>query len=115
MKLRNPWIDPRVFEVKPVDAEAYLVQHGWKRLEAVQPNMIPYACFCEGKDGPIVCVPQLDQARDYPQRIIELLTELALVEDRYAVDVLNELLQAKNLPETPNGHAKQRPAETPVA
>jgi hypothetical protein len=40
----------------------------------------------------LVRVPLLEQARDYPQRVIELITGLAHVEDWYAVEILNDIL-----------------------
>jgi hypothetical protein len=33
-----------------------------------------------------------EQARDYAQRVIELVTDSAMAEGRYAVNVLNEIL-----------------------
>jgi len=93
MKFRNPWIDPRVVEVRSKAAQAYLVQRGWRPLAADQPYLLPFAGPKAGKNPPIVRVPLREQARDYSQRVIELVTDLALAEGRYAVEVLNELLQ----------------------
>lgn len=93
MKFRNPWIDPRVREVRSKAAQAYLVQHGWKPSAADQPGMLPFAGPGVGKDPAIVRVPLREQARDYVQRVIELVTDLALAEGRYAVEVLDDLLQ----------------------
>ncbi len=93
MKFRNPWIDPRVVKVRSQAAQAYLLQHGWKRLPADQPSLLPFAGPKAGKNPPIVRVPLREQARDYSQRVIELVTDLALAEGRYAVEVLDEILQ----------------------
>jgi hypothetical protein len=93
MKFRNPWIDPRVAEVRSEAAQAYLVQHGWTPLPASQPYLLPFAGPKAGKNPPIVTVPLRERARDYSQRVIELVTDLALAEGRYAVEVLNELLE----------------------
>jgi hypothetical protein len=93
MKFRNPWIDPRVVEVRSQAARDYLVQHGWKPLAAHQSSLLPFAGPKAGKNPPIVQVPLREQARDYAQRVIELVTDLALAEGRYAVEVLDELLQ----------------------
>jgi predicted RNA binding protein YcfA (HicA-like mRNA interferase family) len=92
-KVRNPWIDPRVVEVRSKVVQAYLVQHGWKPLAADQPYLVPFAGPKAGKNPPIERVPLWEHARDYSQRVIELVTDLALAEGRYAVEVLNELLQ----------------------
>jgi hypothetical protein len=45
------------------------------------------------QDSRVVGVPLLDRGRDYPRRVVELITDLALAEGRYAGDVLNDLLQ----------------------
>ena len=94
MKPRNPWIDPRVAQVQSKAAQAYLVQHGWKPLAASRPSLLPFAGPKAGTNPPIVHVPLREQARDYSQRVIEFVTDLALAEGRYAVEVLDELLQA---------------------
>jgi len=82
-----------VVEVRSKAAQAYLAQHGWNPLAANQPYLLPFAGPKAGKNPPIVRVPLREQARDYSQRVIELVTDLALAERRYAVEVLNELLQ----------------------
>jgi hypothetical protein len=62
-------------------------------LEADRPHLLPFAGPGARKNQPIVRVPLRERARDYPQRIIELVTDLALAEGRYAVEVLDELLR----------------------
>ena len=32
MNFRNPWIDPRIVQLGPADAKAYLIRHGWRSL-----------------------------------------------------------------------------------
>jgi hypothetical protein len=99
MKLRNPWVDPRVAEVRSNAAQAYLVEHGWEPLTGEQPNMSAFTRPKTTKNSPIVQVPLRENARDYTQRVIEFVTDLALAEGRHAVDVLNEILQVS--PDTP--------------
>ena len=93
MKYRNPWIDPRVEQVRSAAAQAYLIQRGWKPLPKEQPNLIPFSGPGETDESPVVCVPVLEQARDYPQRVIEMITDLAKAEDQFAVEVLDDLLR----------------------
>jgi hypothetical protein len=93
MTFRNPWIDPRVVQVRSEAAEAYLRLHGWKPLPLEQAHLLPFEGPPGGEDSPTVQVPLLEQGRDYTQRVIELITDLALAEDRYAVDVLNDILR----------------------
>jgi hypothetical protein len=108
MNFRNPWIDPRVTQVRPVDAQAYLLRQGWKPLPPEQPNLLSFDGPHE--DSPVVGVPLLDQGRGYPQRVVELITDLALAEGRYAGDVLNDILQ-RDAPV--NGSAAGRLTGTP--
>ncbi len=93
MKFRNPWIDPRVPQVRSAAAQAYLRTHGWQALPVEQANLLPFTKGSGEDDSPVLQVPVLEQARDYPQRIVEFITDLALAEGRYAVDVLNDILQ----------------------
>ena len=114
MKFRNPWIDPRVAQVRSAAAQAYLRGHAWQPLPAEQANLLPFAKAPDGDESPILHVPVLEQARDYPQRVVELITDLALAEGRYAVDVLNDILQqgaAEAIPANgPNVPVKTEPA-----
>ena len=105
MKLRNPWIDPRVSEVRSNAAQAYLLQRGWKPLDGQQPHLLPFTRSKARKNSPILQVPLREHARDYTQRMIEFVTDLALAEGRQAVDVLNELLRepAETSPIARNG------------
>jgi hypothetical protein len=52
-----------------------------------------------------------EQARDYTQRIIELITDLALAEDRYAGDVLSDILRQSPESVPANGPGVPLPAE----
>ena len=105
MTFGNPWIDPRIGQMKPADAGAYLLNHGWIQVESANPNMTAFASSSNPEEASVVCVPQLDQARDYPLRVIELISDLALVEKRWAVDVLSDILQARTAPAVGNGAA----------
>jgi hypothetical protein len=106
MTFRNPWIDPRIVQVRSAAVQIYLRARGWKPLPAEQPNLLPFQEGSDAEESRTVHVPLLEQARDYPQRMIELVTELALAEGRYAVDVLNDLLQ--------QGAAEAVPASGPA-
>jgi hypothetical protein len=50
MAVRNRWIDPRVADVGPKAAQAYLVRNGWKPQEADRSSMLPFAGPKAGKD-----------------------------------------------------------------
>lgn len=113
MKFRNPWIDPRVEQVRAGSLQAYLLRHGWT-VTAQGPGHLQSFERASGTDGPVVLVPLAEGGRDYVQRVIDALAELANAESRYAVDVLNDVLQTA--PEAPsaNGPAVALPAQRPV-
>ncbi len=93
MKFRNPWIDPRVVQVRSAAAQAYLRAHAWQPLPVEQTNLLPFTNGSGEDEAVVLQVPVLEQARDYPQRVVEFITDLALAEGRYAVDVLSEILR----------------------
>lgn len=104
MPFRNPWIDPRVLQVRSADARSYLFRRGWKLVSAESEPMLDFEGPPNRSAPTVVSLPTKEQARDYPQRIIELLTDLAVAEERYAGEVLNEILQQANAaPVSANG------------
>ncbi len=111
MKFRNPWIDPRVLQVKPADAEAYLLERGWVRVKSAHQNKHAFANSANETSASVVQVAQLDQASDFPQRMIELIGDLATIENRYAGDVLNDILLATKAPNAGNGAAQTQTAQ----
>jgi hypothetical protein len=93
MKFRNPWIDPRIVQVRPDDAKAYLLRHGWKALgPAINPLLLMFEG--PGKDDETLTALVPLELDDGPmlQRMIDLVSELARFEERWAVDVLSDIL-----------------------
>jgi hypothetical protein len=93
MTFLDPWIDPRVVQVRSAAAQAYLRQRGWKPLPGEQPNLLRYEGLPGGGDSPMVQVPLQEHGGDYPQRVIELIADLALAEKRFAGEVLDDILR----------------------
>jgi hypothetical protein len=92
MKFRNPWIDPRVVGLRPEQVQAYLSRCGWKSTgPASDPHLLRYER--EGEDTPTLFVPLEPGAGPVLQWMIEVVEELAHFEDRWATEVLNDLLQ----------------------
>jgi hypothetical protein len=112
MKLRNPWIDPRVAQLRPESVQAYLLCHGWKSLgPAGDPHLLRFERAEEDEDAPTVFVPL--QSDDGPglQWMIDLVGALAVWEHRFAGDVLTDILQhADGGP--PNGAPPEQPRQT---
>ncbi|MGH7223973.1 MAG: hypothetical protein ACRELF_12150 [Gemmataceae bacterium] len=94
MKFRNPWIDPRILQVRPEAVRAYLHARGWEYLgPAVMPDMLMFDTPQPRDDKPNVILPLKLEHGSQVQRLIELIAEVALYEDRYAGDVLTDMLR----------------------
>ncbi len=93
MKFRNAWIDPRIVQLRPEDAQAYLTRQGWKLVgPASNPELVRYEI--EGNESaPTLFVPVRVDAGPGVQWMINLVAHLAHFEDRWAVDVLNDVLR----------------------
>jgi hypothetical protein len=95
MKFRNPWIDPRIVQVRPEAVQAYLLSKGWQYLGRAEaaPYMLMFDTPQPREDKPNVLLPlKWDYGSDL-QRLIDLVSEVALHEDRWAVDVLADMLR----------------------
>jgi hypothetical protein len=90
--VRNPWVDPRIVQARPEDAQAYLTRHGWKLVgPASDPELLRYEI--EGNENaPTVFVPTRVGPGAGLQWMIDLVADLARFEDRWAVDVLQDIL-----------------------
>ena len=90
-RFRNPWIDPRVLDVRPSDAEAYLRSHGWK--EAVSDNA-HWKRFLSPSNGnqEAVLVPVAVDDDSLLNLLVECIGKVAAWEGRYAGELLSELL-----------------------
>jgi len=96
--------------VRSGDAQAYLVRRGWKPLPPEQPYLLPFEGPSQDDEAPVVVVPQREGGRDYPQRVIEMITDVALAEGRFAGDVLNEMIgPVSTAPPAPNGPGASLP------
>jgi len=93
MKFRNVWIDPRIVQARPEDAQAYLTRHGWKLVgPATNPALLRYEIE-ENENAPTVFMPIRVDAGPALEWMIELVADLARFEERWAVDVLNDMLR----------------------
>jgi hypothetical protein len=93
MRFRNPWIHPRVDELRIEHARAYLLQRGWKELPQ-EGYLIPFDGPFPEEENVVVFMPTLEAARDFTLRTIELITDIAKAEGRYANDVVLDMLDA---------------------
>ena len=92
-RIRNPWIDSRVEMVRSAAAAEYMRRHGWDVVSSPNKNIQMFA-------GPVADsgrritqpVPLLEDADDFVNGIASLITNIALLENRPAVEVLDEML-----------------------
>ncbi|HWG46714.1 MAG TPA: hypothetical protein VN688_28385 [Gemmataceae bacterium] len=112
MKFLNPWIDPRILQVRPESVRTYLLAKGWEYLgPALMPDMLMFDTPEPRGDKPNVLLPlKLDHGA-YIQRLIDLISDVALYEDRWAVDVLGDMLRQPAEPVSANGPSVSLPAE----
>jgi hypothetical protein len=114
MKFRNPWIDPRIVRLGPAEVKDYLVRHGWKSLgPGGNPILEMFEGPGAGEDTESVLVSLKTDQGPMLQRMIDLVGELARFEDRWAVDVLSEMLQPSSGAPV-NGPAVEKPAKSGV-
>jgi hypothetical protein len=104
------WVDPRVNDVRVADMRAYMARRGWNEKPSPRPTALVFEAPFRDDDGqPIIQVlPNSERFADYRQRLIELITSLAVIEDRLAVEVLNDILQANA--SSPRNGAPRKPA-----
>ncbi len=104
LKFRDPWIDPRILQVRPEAVRSYLLGHGWEYVgPAAMPDMLMFDTREPRGDKPNVLLPLKLEHPQQVQRMIELVGDVALYEDRWAVDVLNDMLRQTVDPSPANG------------
>jgi hypothetical protein len=104
------WVDPRVDSVRVADMRSYLARRGWKEKPYPGgPELLVFQAARVDDDGKeiIQVLPSAEESRSYRQRLIELITSLAVIEDRLAVEVLNDILHP-----TPEQHRNGVPRRT---
>jgi hypothetical protein len=100
------WTDPRLYSVRTADLQAYLRHKGWQAVPPDRPGVLVFQEPTVGEHGPLYqFVPESDTWEGYPAQVYELIAALAAIEDRYAGDVLTEILQLAGK-EGVNGQAR---------
>jgi hypothetical protein len=111
-EVQRRWLDPRISSVWVADIRAYLLHKNWKLVAPDRPGFLVFQEPAEVEGGPLYqCVPESERGRDYTRRIYELIAAIAEVEDRYAGDVLADILRPSVTPTPTNGPAVSKGAE----
>lgn len=89
----NPWVDPRIASVQVAGVQSYMLSHGWKRQPWPGPELLVFAGPLDDDGEPILQIlPSSERMRDYRLRVEELIGALSILEERPAVDILNDIL-----------------------
>jgi hypothetical protein len=105
MSNMDRWVDPRIRLVKAANLHAYLKARGWKSKPSPRPQVLLFEepAGHDGEPG-LQTVPAHDGVSDCADAMARVVTNLAAVEDRSAMEVLNDILrQAAAEPVSGNG------------
>jgi len=86
------WVDPRIRSVRVADVENYLLGHNWKRKPYPRPELVFEGPLADNGEPIIQVLPSSEDLASYQQRLLELITALAVIEDRPASAVLDDIL-----------------------
>ncbi len=106
------WIDPRVGTLPLAAVVSYLRDRGWHELPTDRDGFRVFEepQASEVKGGPFCqFVPDSEEGDDYGERMFELITGLAEVEQRQAVAVIEDILAQPGRP-SGNGTTGEQPA-----
>jgi hypothetical protein len=110
MNLYYPWIDPRVNQIRFEHLTKYLKKQGWSEESCEEDH---FCSFRHPTKKSVVLVPTAEPMDDDLQCIVDAVTQIAKIEDRFAGDVLNDLLLPATAPtsskKTPDTKAKNDP------
>jgi hypothetical protein len=94
--MRNPWVDPRLGQVRAAAAKAYLLAHGWVLDPRSDDEMWVFTGPLADDGEPILQVlPTSEGMRAFPYRIEELIGALSILENRHPRDILEDMLNEK--------------------
>jgi hypothetical protein len=87
------WIDPRLYTLTVDNVRSYMLSHGWRLQDDPRGTLLIF-------EGPtddfgqaaILTLPVSEKMADYRLRLEDLVSALGIIENRYAVDVLNDML-----------------------
>jgi hypothetical protein len=112
-QIQRRWLDPRLSSVRVADVQAYLIGKNWKPVPSDSPDVLVFQEPAVGEDGPLYqWLPASEQGCDYIQRIYELIAAIAEVEDRYAGDVLTDILDQRATSTPANGPGVAQKTDT---
>jgi hypothetical protein len=93
--------------VSAADLQAYLLHKGWKPVPPDRPGVLVFQEPTVKEDSPLYQFVPLDEGWEgYAAQVYDLIAALAMIEDRYAGDVLTDILRPSTAEASPgNGPA----------
>jgi hypothetical protein len=111
-EVHRRWIDPRLRQVRVANIVAYLLRKGWKPVPPDGPGVLVFQEPVLDPEGPLYqWIPENEQDRSYLAQIYKLLAALGEIEDRYAGDILTDILRQSPESVPANGPGVPLPAE----
>ena len=104
MSFRNPWIDPRVAQVRVADFQNYLEKRGWRPIPESPRGFLSFEI--PGDSESLIRIPAPEDGPDYVRFVIEVISDMARIEDKYAVEILNDILTPSSTPAPPSCNGK---------
>ena len=93
-QVHQRWLDPRLPTVRVRDLRDYLQSKGWEIVPTDRPRELVFREPGVGEEDPLYqWIPASEKDRDFVQRIYEVVAAIAEVEDRYAGDILSDILR----------------------
>jgi hypothetical protein len=90
------WVDARIQQVRADAVRSYLLKHSWKSRPYSRPELWVFEGPADDRGQPIVQVlPSSEHLADYQPRLGELLASLAVIEDRRAGEILDDILRER--------------------
>jgi hypothetical protein len=105
------WIDPRFRSLHLADVVSYLKARGWRQMPPDRPSFLVFQePTTPAGEAPLYqFVPDSEAYGDYAQRLFELLTGVAEVEDRQVSAIIDDILRTA----TERGQVNGAPASQP--
>jgi hypothetical protein len=92
------WIDPRLNSVRVADIENYLLRNGWTRVDPDRPLTLVFREPGDAGDPLYQFVPAVEDVPDYRSRLFDLVSALAVIEGRFAAEVIDDILARRPPP-----------------
>src|SRR5450755_1518645 len=94
MNILDEWVDPRVRLLRAASLHAYLIARGWKPKPSPRPQLLLFEEPTGHEGKPILqSVPAHDGVSDCTDAIVRVVINLAAIEGRSAIDMLNDILR----------------------